>query len=100
MVSKLSQAIKTDIQAVRDTLPALQTNVGAIRKVLPTLQTNISAIRDVQTHEQQKAILDWLSPTGFPIQQHDIITRREAGTGQWFIDSPEFKRWLQGHDKT
>jgi hypothetical protein len=44
--------------------------------------------------------MDWLSPTDFPAQQHDIITRRQEGTGQWFVDSPEFKRWLQGSDKT
>jgi hypothetical protein len=44
--------------------------------------------------------LGWLSPTDFPAQQHDIITRRQEGTGQWFLDSPEFKGWLQGSDKT
>jgi hypothetical protein len=44
--------------------------------------------------------MEWLSLTDFPAQQHDIITRREEGTGQWFLDSQEFKRWLQGSDKT
>jgi Cdc6-like AAA superfamily ATPase len=44
--------------------------------------------------------MEWLSPTDFPTQQHDIITRRQEGTGQWFLDSPKFKRWLQGSDKT
>jgi len=44
--------------------------------------------------------MEWLSPIDFPAQQHDIITQRQEGTGQWFLDSPEFKRWLQGSDKT
>src|SRR6266704_3252811 len=44
--------------------------------------------------------MEWLSPTDFPALQHDIITRRQEGTGQWFLDTPEFKRWLQGSDKT
>jgi Cdc6-like AAA superfamily ATPase len=44
--------------------------------------------------------MEWLSPTDFPAQQHDIITRREGGTGQWFLETLEFKRWLQGCDKT
>jgi hypothetical protein len=43
--------------------------------------------------------MEWLSPTDFPAQQRDIIIRRQEGTGQWFVDSPEFKRWLQGSDK-
>jgi hypothetical protein len=38
--------------------------------------------------------MQWLSPTDFPAQQHDIISRRQEGTGQWLLDSPEFKRWL------
>ena len=44
--------------------------------------------------------MEWLSPTEFQIQQHDIISRRQEGTGEWFIGAPEFKRWLQGSDKT
>ena len=44
--------------------------------------------------------MTWLSPTDFLALQHDIITRRQEGTGQWFLDSPEFKKWLQGSDRT
>jgi hypothetical protein len=43
--------------------------------------------------------MEWLSPTDFPAQQHDIITRRQEKTGDWLIDDPKFKRWLQGSDK-
>jgi hypothetical protein len=77
--SKLSQAIKDDTTSIRNTLPTLHESVVA------------------QLHHD---IMKWLSPTDFPAQQHDIITRRQEGTGQWFLDSPEFKRWLQGSDKT
>jgi hypothetical protein len=44
-------------------------------------------------------MMQWLSPTDFPVQQHDIISRRQEGTGQWFLDSLKFKSWLQGLDK-
>jgi hypothetical protein len=45
-------------------------------------------------------MMQWLSPTDFPAQQHDIISRRQEGTGQWLLDSPEFKGWLQGAYQT
>jgi hypothetical protein len=45
-------------------------------------------------------MMQWLSPTDFPAQQHDIISRRQEGTGQWLLDSPEFKGWLQGAHQT
>jgi hypothetical protein len=55
---------------------------------------------DEQKLRQHHAIMQWLSPADFSVQQHDIITRRQKGTGQWFVDTPEFKGWLQGFDKT
>jgi hypothetical protein len=44
--------------------------------------------------------MQWLSPTDFPAQQHDIISQRVEGTGQWFLDSPKFKRWLVEYNRT
>lgn len=45
-------------------------------------------------------VLGWLSPTDFPAQYHDIISRRQDGTAQWFLEIPKFTEWLQGSDKT
>jgi len=91
--SKLSRAIKEDASYVRNTLPSLQTDVAMIRN-----KQNLQW--DAQKLQQHNAIMQWLSPTEFPAQQHDIISRRQEGTGQWFLDTSEFKRWLQGSDKT
>ncbi len=41
------------------------------------------------------AIADRLSA-----QKHDIISRRQKDTGQWLLDSREFKGWLLGSDRT
>ena len=45
-------------------------------------------------------MLEWLSTADFPTQQVDFISRREPGTGQWFLDSPEFDVWLKGPKST
>jgi hypothetical protein len=52
-----------------------------------------------QEDEDRQKILEWLSPTNFPTQQHDIISQRQDGTAQWFLASTEFKKWLDGPDK-
>ena len=39
-------------------------------------------------------MVEWISPTDYPAQQSDIIGRRQEGTGQWFLDAPEFATWL------
>jgi Cdc6-like AAA superfamily ATPase len=50
--------------------------------------------------EQDRAALEdlrsWLSQTNSGAQQSDIIRRRHEGTGQWFLDAPEFTAWLRG----
>jgi hypothetical protein len=91
--SKLSLEIKKETSFVRDTIPILQTDIVTIRDA-QSLQL------DAQKLQQQHTMMQWLSPTDFPAQQYDIITRRQEGTGQWFLDSPEFQRWLEGSDKT
>jgi hypothetical protein len=40
--------------------------------------------------------MQMISTTDFPAQQQDIISRRQEGTGQWLLRSPEFQTWLNG----
>lgn len=71
-----------------------------MKDALPPLQADTAAIREAQDLQKHTTIVEWLSPTDFPAQQHDIISRREDGTGQWFLDTVEFKGWLDGPNKT
>ncbi|KAL1602368.1 hypothetical protein SLS60_005784 [Paraconiothyrium brasiliense] len=79
-LSKLSQATKDDTNFIRTHVPAIQSGVDRIQ------------------HDQAKAmhskIVEWISPTNYPAQQSDTISRRQKGTGQWFLDAPEFTTWL------
>jgi hypothetical protein len=40
-------------------------------------------------------MLDWITPIDYSPQQNDFISRRQAGAGQWLLDSAEFGAWLQ-----
>ena len=52
-------------------------------------------------HDQDRqAILDWLTPTNYGAQQSDFLSRRQEGTGQWLLDSAEFKNWCDGNRDT
>lgn len=44
--------------------------------------------------------MQWLSPVNSAAKQYDIISRREHGTGQWFLDSVEFNAWQHEQDRT
>jgi Cdc6-like AAA superfamily ATPase len=78
--SKLSQAIKDD--------------TGFIRDHVPVIQASIETIKQDRDRAQLQKLKAWLSSTDFVSQQSDIFRRRHEGTGQWFLDTPEFAEWL------
>ena len=45
-------------------------------------------------------ILDWLTPIDYAPQQNDYIKRRQAGTGQWLLDSIQYQDWLKVKKQT
>jgi hypothetical protein len=51
-------------------------------------------------HDERRVISDWLSPLNFKAKQMDIISKRAEGTGQWLLESTEFKVWLDGTSET
>lgn len=53
-----------------------------------------------QNYEERKAMLDWLTPIDYTPLQNDFIGRRQAGTGQWLLDSEEFQTWLKSDKQT
>ncbi|KAH7156175.1 ankyrin repeat-containing domain protein, partial [Dactylonectria macrodidyma] len=49
---------------------------------------------------ERLAILSWLTPEDYAAQKSDFLSRRQAGTGRWLLDSPEFKKWLELEKET
>lgn len=50
-------------------------------------------------NQEQLAILDWLTPIDYALQQNDYINRRQAGTGQWLLDSKDFRIWVETNNQ-
>jgi Cdc6-like AAA superfamily ATPase len=53
-----------------------------------------------QDEQQNRTVLDWLTPVDFAAQQSDVISRRQEGTGIWFTNSPKFLSWIHGSNQT
>ena len=50
--------------------------------------------------EEDREKLRWLTPIEYGSQQSDIFRRRQAGTGQWLLDSAEYQTWLKTSQQT
>ncbi|KAI1754879.1 putative ankyrin repeat protein [Xylaria castorea] len=57
-------------------------------------------LADVRSAAERKEILNWLTPIDSGSQQSDYLQRRQPGTGQWLLNSPDFQRWLRTAGQT
>jgi hypothetical protein len=44
----------------------------------------------------REEIIKWASPLNFFPRQEDILRTRQPGTGEWFLQGREFKKWKAG----
>lgn len=49
---------------------------------------------DQERAANNQAILDWITLLDFGPQHSDFINLRQAGTGKWLLESPEFTNWV------
>jgi Cdc6-like AAA superfamily ATPase len=61
---------------------------------------NVAMLVRHQENQERQTVLDWITPVDYAPQQHDYIARRQGGTGQWFLDSGEFQRWMSTEQQT
>ncbi|KAL7963708.1 ankyrin repeat-containing domain protein [Trichoderma compactum] len=46
--------------------------------------------------QEEKQILDWLTPIDYGLLHSDYYKRLQPGTGKWFLEQKEFQDWITG----
>ncbi|KAF5656276.1 ankyrin repeat-containing protein [Fusarium circinatum] len=44
----------------------------------------------------RQEILNWIGQPDWRHAQHEHFAKHEPGTGQWFLDHPDFEKWVNG----
>ena len=70
--------------------------MSEIQEKVQNVSDDVGKLVRGQRDEKQQAILDWLTPFDYTLQHSDFISRRQPGTGQWFLASPEYQAWRDG----
>jgi Cdc6-like AAA superfamily ATPase len=71
--------------------------------VLNTMTQTASGMRQIKAgldKIEESEILNWLTPFDYGSQQSDYLERRQPGTGQWLLDSKEFRHWIGTENQT
>lgn len=59
----------------------------------------MAVLADWLSDEEYRKILEWISPIPFWSKQRDLQRKYRPGAGTWFLESPEFQQWVDGHLK-
>ena len=88
--------VKAGVDGLRVETRAIKDDMSFIRDTVPLLHAKTTTIRIAQLSQQHHDLMQWLSRTDYPAQQHSILSQRQDGTAQWFLDSTEFMSWIDG----
>lgn len=98
------EEIQADIDVLRqyrgifDTSMAIDNFVltSEIYNIVRNSERHLSTLATRQEREDWEAILNSLSPIDFETQHATTFSLHEEGTGQWVLDSDEFRTWCSG----
>ncbi|EEU38844.1 uncharacterized protein NECHADRAFT_11175, partial [Fusarium vanettenii 77-13-4] len=77
-------------------------DVEETRSMRETMEnhTVLADIRGQASATKHGEILDWLAGIDYGPQQSYYLKRRQPGTGQWLLNSAEFKTWVETKKQT
>ncbi|KAH9204100.1 hypothetical protein DL95DRAFT_439405 [Leptodontidium sp. 2 PMI_412] len=78
----------------------LERRGGSMSTKAKRAKRGVDKLNRKQNDQERHIILDWLTTIDYASQQSDFINRRQAGTGQWLIDSEQYQTWVQTPKKT
>jgi Cdc6-like AAA superfamily ATPase len=100
-IKRVWKRIKWDPVDINNLRSRINTNINFLTAFNGNL-TRDNVIKLVRHQEDQECqtISDWITPIDYAPQQNDFISRRQAGTGQWLLDSAEYQTWVDTKEQT
>jgi hypothetical protein len=83
-----------------DLIQAIKKSWNENKKQLAELKDGVDGLIQWRDDGERRTILEWLTPINYVHQQADFISRRQAGTGQWLLDSADFQAWVKTDKQT
>ncbi|KAL6824068.1 ankyrin repeat-containing domain protein [Trichoderma camerunense] len=74
--------------------------ISDVQETVNGMEKNVHKLVHKQYSQEHQAILGWLTPIDYAPQHNDFISRKQEGTGQWFLESTKFETWLNTKGQT
>ncbi|PHH92415.1 hypothetical protein CDD83_7484 [Cordyceps sp. RAO-2017] len=108
ILKRFWERLKWDPEDIREVRDRIMSNVTLLNAIIgqissqATLATKkgIDRLNEREDDRERLIVLDWLTPIDFAIKQSEITSERQSGTGQWLLDSSEYKSWVENENQT
>jgi ankyrin repeat protein len=71
-----------------------------IKLALNKIEANVDTMKSKLARKEDYDVLNWITPDDYGPLQSDHFRRRQAGTGEWLLNSMEFQKWLKTSQET
>ncbi|KAF5250996.1 hypothetical protein FANTH_3860 [Fusarium anthophilum] len=88
-----------DEKDVSELIAAIQRETGLLQLLLES-DSRLNNVYNAQAADQRRKVLDWITKINFTYDQEVHLDRIQPGTGQWLLESDEFKGWVGGEYQT
>jgi Cdc6-like AAA superfamily ATPase len=100
-IKRVWKRLKWDPEDINKLRSRISTNISFLSAYNGIL-TRDNVVKLVRHQEDQgrQTVLDWITLMDYTPQLNDFISRRQAGTGQWLLDSTEYQTWVERNNQT
>ncbi|KAG4290164.1 hypothetical protein FPRO06_02050 [Fusarium proliferatum] len=99
-LTDLMQNLKHDSDHQKDQLEQFSTALESLQTTQETVSNSLNNLGNAQAADQRLKILDWITTMSFTSDLEDHLERLQPGTGQWLLESEQFKAWVGGEYQT
>ncbi|GIJ82127.1 hypothetical protein Asppvi_000630 [Aspergillus pseudoviridinutans] len=75
-------------------------DLSPIEQSLGKIEANVDTMRSKLARKEDYDLLNWITADDYGPLQSDHFRRRQAGTGEWLLNSMEFQKWLETSQET
>ncbi|KAL6832323.1 ankyrin repeat-containing domain protein [Trichoderma camerunense] len=80
--------------------PSARDILDKVKLTETAVYQSVSHIQLKMVEQEEKQILDWLTPIDYGLLHSDYYKRLQPGTGRWFLEREEFQDWITGSNNT
>ena len=100
-IKRAWKRLSLEPEDIRNLRSRVNENISLLNAfTLRQTRDDTTKLRRCLEDQEQQAILDWLAPVDYFPQQHDFFKQKQAGTGQWLLNSTEFRSWVETEKQT